>query len=438
MLTPAQVAPFLQNEDPLLRKLAQQYFAQSHDPSPATADDAWRMIDRVGNGELYASNFGLLPKLPQTEASLDRTLSALQSEEDETRKKYLEEVIVELPYGLLNRFRDKIDQAQGLSDDLRQHLAKRFELASIPPQELWDRLMSMAEEVQKNRSETKDYDPRPPMQLIEALARSPESAQWAVNILSDETIMDFREIFAVDLLGLMRHRPAAELIVAELLADEDADFLLESCTDALIRIGGTQVVSEIQRRWNEMPWGTKLYGCDVLSGVKLREGEVALVEFLGREPDEALRTKIAMALCDTAADDPRALEGLREMVNTGRWDFTLVDLDEEVVALFTMIDHHIPELPQWRAKLLDAEGLKKRRLAAHDKINPYASKVVKLMEQMSSQREGNLPGSDSDEIFSPAPLPPPIQPIRRDAPKVGRNDPCPCGSGKKFKKCCGK
>ena len=22
------------------------------------------------------------------------------------------------------------------------------------------------------------------------------------------------------------------------------------------------------------------------------------------------------------------------------------------------------------------------------------------------------------------------------APKVGRNDPCPCGSGKKFKKCC--
>ena len=23
-------------------------------------------------------------------------------------------------------------------------------------------------------------------------------------------------------------------------------------------------------------------------------------------------------------------------------------------------------------------------------------------------------------------------------PKIGRNDPCPCGSGKKYKKCCGK
>jgi len=28
--------------------------------------------------------------------------------------------------------------------------------------------------------------------------------------------------------------------------------------------------------------------------------------------------------------------------------------------------------------------------------------------------------------------------VRREGKKVGRNDPCPCGSGKKFKKCCGK
>ena len=28
-------------------------------------------------------------------------------------------------------------------------------------------------------------------------------------------------------------------------------------------------------------------------------------------------------------------------------------------------------------------------------------------------------------------------PIRREEPKIGRNDPCPCGSGKKYKKCCG-
>jgi len=30
------------------------------------------------------------------------------------------------------------------------------------------------------------------------------------------------------------------------------------------------------------------------------------------------------------------------------------------------------------------------------------------------------------------------KPVVRESPKVGRNDPCPCGSGKKFKKCCGR
>ena len=35
--------------------------------------------------------------------------------------------------------------------------------------------------------------------------------------------------------------------------------------------------------------------------------------------------------------------------------------------------------------------------------------------------------------------PPPVaKTIRKQVPKVGRNDPCPCGSGKKYKKCCGK
>lgn len=32
----------------------------------------------------------------------------------------------------------------------------------------------------------------------------------------------------------------------------------------------------------------------------------------------------------------------------------------------------------------------------------------------------------------------PNEPVRNTTPRVGRNDPCPCGSGKKYKQCCGK
>ena len=35
-------------------------------------------------------------------------------------------------------------------------------------------------------------------------------------------------------------------------------------------------------------------------------------------------------------------------------------------------------------------------------------------------------------------VPAPPQTFTRDQPKVGRNDPCPCGSGKKYKSCHGK
>ena len=31
-----------------------------------------------------------------------------------------------------------------------------------------------------------------------------------------------------------------------------------------------------------------------------------------------------------------------------------------------------------------------------------------------------------------------VETIRRETPRVGRNDPCPCGSGKKYKQCHGK
>jgi uncharacterized protein YecA (UPF0149 family) len=35
-------------------------------------------------------------------------------------------------------------------------------------------------------------------------------------------------------------------------------------------------------------------------------------------------------------------------------------------------------------------------------------------------------------------IPDPTDPIRRESPKVGRNDACPCGSGKKYKHCHGR
>jgi hypothetical protein len=42
---------------------------------------------------------------------------------------------------------------------------------------------------------------------------------------------------------------------------------------------------------------------------------------------------------------------------------------------------------------------------------------------------------EEEDVFDPYER---QEPIVRETPKIGRNDPCPCGSGKKYKKCCGK
>ena len=55
-------------------------------------------------------------------------------------------------------------------------------------------------------------------------------------------------------------------------------------------------------------------------------------------------------------------------------------------------------------------------------------------------RPGEPMQEPTDDIGGMPPLPsaPYAEPVRRDAAKTGRNDPCPCGSGKKYKKCCGR
>ncbi|MFP4521479.1 MAG: preprotein translocase subunit SecA [Fibrobacterota bacterium] len=72
-----------------------------------------------------------------------------------------------------------------------------------------------------------------------------------------------------------------------------------------------------------------------------------------------------------------------------------------------------------RSKVFDSGNASE----SHDSFSTFTS-----AGQAADKRRGNrpLPGdSGKPETF------------RRDTSKVGRNDPCPCGSGRKYKKCCG-
>ena len=65
--------------------------------------------------------------------------------------------------------------------------------------------------------------------------------------------------------------------------------------------------------------------------------------------------------------------------------------------------------------------------------------MLSAMPQMLSRPESLLnPETASNRPEESQPAPRLELPLKRELPKAGRNDPCPCGSGKKFKSCCGR
>jgi preprotein translocase subunit SecA len=99
--------------------------------------------------------------------------------------------------------------------------------------------------------------------------------------------------------------------------------------------------------------------------------------------------------------------------------------------------------------LMDAISRKALNLFFRAEIAPVQRPKAPAVEKMQTQHQavsayeqgpapsGEVPGPTQAGPAGQPPMPGAGMPITREEPKVGRNDPCPCGSGKKYKKCCG-
>lgn len=112
-----------------------------------------------------------------------------------------------------------------------------------------------------------------------------------------------------------------------------------------------------------------------------------------------------------------------EMEDTGE-----IDEDE----IFEVESYIIDEIKEARRKL----PLFKKKYPEFYKLNKKFldlvgnAKTVKLYEY-AARKSGEL--DEETELLMNRP-----DPIVKTGPTIGRNDPCPCGSGKKYKKCCGR
>ena len=85
------------------------------------------------------------------------------------------------------------------------------------------------------------------------------------------------------------------------------------------------------------------------------------------------------------------------------------------------------------------EALKLEVITILSRVKVRAEEDVEKVEEQRRQAD-DVPKNYQHESASAAPGAAKTKPQTevRDGPKVGRNDPCPCGSGKKYKQCHGK
>ena len=451
MLTPQQVIPFLQHDDEEVRHHAALYLAGAHDPAPATADDFWRAIDHVGPDKAFTF-VDRLELLPQTDESVSRTLAALAQFPEELRAGLLR-ALRSLDLDAARRRLDEIRSAQNVTPDVVGHLEQRLALADEPAEGLWDRLMAQAAALENK--ELTEADALAAERLIEALARRPDlAADRAVALLRDESVRDWREVMVADLAGEMRLRtPEAIEALIDKLGDEEADILWETAGEALVRVGDPAVVARLAERFGPAEWGFKISAAGVLGRIKTPEAEAAVLRLLPGEADREVVTFLASSLLDLCPTDRDALESVRRIILEERYEPGTADLKSMLVAAGQMAGYEPPEAAAWREQreadrkrwasgTADADGIlaaiQSRRLGAED-LGPVgqilglpdARPLPPLRPAARNRREA--PGRRGASTYAAAQHAPPI---RRAQAKVGRNDPCPCGSGKKFKKCC--
>jgi hypothetical protein len=373
---------------------------------------------------LVESALAHLDEVPCTETSLKRLIEGVRSASDATIRLHLVHALSCIPFDLLRTRWEEIAASPGVPDDAKQHLETRLDLASRPLEMLWDELMRHAADI--DGKYYGEFDGRISERLIEALARHPAVfGPRAIELLRDESIIDWREHFCLELVGEMRHEPAVDVLLDKLRLEDD-EGPHEAASDALVRIGTADIVLRTAKLFPKQGWDFRLFACKVFDDVKRPESEAAVLSLLPNEKDETIRAFLACALCDLCSRE--GLEIVRQIFLDGDHDESVAELDELILTVGQMVGYEPPEAPQWRKEIAEREA-ERERLQAEDP-ETWTKKLAEL-----AAPDSPAPANSKRRFDVPDPVSAPV-PEHRTEPRLGRNDPCPCGSGRKYKKCC--
>jgi hypothetical protein len=433
VLTPDQIKPYLLHDDWHIRIAAVEYCSDSwsRDPDliPLMLDACERFGEREDKLSLHhAGRFTL------TEPSLDRVLDYLTKSEDEATIRSLNAVIAHAPAELLIAREVAIRDNPNLDPEIIPRLDRRRDFSGWSGEKLWQELEQFARAAQ-DAVTTGDLDLDYSEDLVNALARHqvPDDETLCRLLRDLEPEEGWLEIFLVDLAGERRMTRAVPALVDKFRID--SDYLLERSLRALAKIGDPEASRLIRATYPTGDDDFKYFPPAVLAAIKHPESEDAILAWLETEEDILFRTLLCAGLCELFSE--RGIEVVRNQIEA-EYDKTFTNLEDDLLPVIEVLGIDLPEADQWKKNRTKREQERARRMAEWDALDRrYEELKAKGIDPLARLKYASESTSHREIPALPEPVPP-VETFRRTGQKVGRNDPCPCGSGKKFKKCCGR
>ena len=424
-----------------VRSEAVMYFSRSYTHDESIMPFAIQAIEQYGWDKAFTVA-SCMTGLPLSDATLPWVLAQLQQEDAKMPDPYgwparwhtLNSLLLDADAKLLARHQQTIADATSLEAEVQSLVAQRVALLSRDGETCWHDLEQFCVNV-KDLNDLSEVDLDHAYSLIEAISRQrDQNAEKLMGILA-EKIEDLEsnpkawmEVFAVKMAGAMRLEPAIPLIIAKLKeGDEEDEWLTEQCESALVKIGGDATIHAVAEMYRQGDEHLRRAACYVLEHVHSDLAVTTALEFLPTEKDPSLQAFLAGGLASHFAFE--AIDPLRQLVLDGTYDESYTDVKRDVVIAATLMNVEFPEQECWQEELeekwleFETRRLEREADRLREEIRIANLKAARL------ERENRLVARQYAEQND-------YEEENLSKNKIGRNDPCPCGSGKKFKKCC--
>lgn len=450
-LMESQIVAGFDHPNLFVREQVLQHFESSRRTQVDITRHVISVIDRHG----FRGGFQWPHRVAEFELNEDGMLWALDQiqrleDDDEKRENmvgHLTRMVCQAPIELLrphlprilqlNAFQER--QFQGSVAPPAERIEKRIEIWEQSPQVCWNLLEEHFESIGEVENFA-DADVPYAEMLVERIASAGHQFESEMlSVLSQEDIPQLGPRpwivgMMIILAGRLRTEAAIPLLVR--FFDRDWDWYNEEIMYSLVRIGTPGVLEYVRELYFDLPSWTRHYLSSVFENVHQDNAIDCILPLLDREDDSFFRGQLGVALASHF--DDRGVEPAKELYFEDPDDRERDEITSRLFAHACLVDIELPEKDLWEKQIEeDWVEFQEKLESPRGGLNKLIRRWFDSTPQDDRWRDESWSTDDDVRIDARSDdIAPPPTTVVRDEPRIGRNDPCPCGSGKKFKKCC--